>query len=50
MHHVFNMGIGMVAVVAADKADVAMRTIKTSKHKAWIIGEIQKGSSLARLS
>lgn len=49
MFHVFNMGIGMVAVVAADEAKTALKTIKTTKHEAWIIGTIEKGSGVTRL-
>ncbi|HAV61283.1 MAG TPA: phosphoribosylformylglycinamidine cyclo-ligase, partial [Verrucomicrobiales bacterium] len=49
MHQVFNMGIGMVAVVAADRADQALKLIKAAKHSAWIIGEITKGTGVTRL-
>ena len=47
MFQVFNMGIGMVVVVAAEKADVALAFIRAQKHSAWIIGEIAKGSGKA---
>jgi len=43
MYQVFNMGIGMVAFVAADQADTVLRSIKAAKHPAWIIGEVGKG-------
>jgi phosphoribosylformylglycinamidine cyclo-ligase len=49
MYHVFNMGVGMVAIVSADKADSALRTIRRSKHEAWIIGEIKKGKGKSRV-
>jgi phosphoribosylformylglycinamidine cyclo-ligase len=44
LYQVFNMGIGMVAIVSADKADAALKFIKAQKHKAWLIGEVVKGS------
>jgi phosphoribosylformylglycinamidine cyclo-ligase len=49
MHQVFNMGVGMVAVVAAEKADTALSLIKAEKHQAWIIGEIEKGNGVTRI-
>jgi phosphoribosylformylglycinamidine cyclo-ligase len=49
LYHVFNMGIGMVTVVAADKADAVLRFIKAQKHKAWVIGEVVKGKGEARV-
>jgi len=43
LYQVFNMGIGMVAIVAADRADAVLRFIGVQKQKAWIIGEVTKG-------
>jgi phosphoribosylformylglycinamidine cyclo-ligase len=43
MYQVFNMGIGMTAFVAAEKADAILATIKTHKLKAWPIGEVTRG-------
>jgi phosphoribosylformylglycinamidine cyclo-ligase len=43
LYQVFNMGIGMVAIVAADKADAVLKFIRAQKHKAWLIGEVVKG-------
>ena len=43
LYQVFNMGIGMVAIVAADKADAVLKFIRAQKHKAWVIGEVVKG-------
>ncbi|MGC8830116.1 MAG: phosphoribosylformylglycinamidine cyclo-ligase [Verrucomicrobiia bacterium] len=48
MYQVFNMGIGMTAVVSQDIADSALKLIKT-KFKAWVIGEIIKGAQKARV-
>ena len=49
LYQVFNMGIGMVAIVAADKADAVLKFINAQKHKAWIIGEVVKGKGEARV-
>jgi phosphoribosylformylglycinamidine cyclo-ligase len=44
MYRTFNMGIGMVMVVAKSEAGKAILEIKKSGLKAWTIGEIIKGS------
>ena len=49
LYQVFNMGIGMVAIVAADKADAVLKFIRAQKHKAWLIGEVVKGKGVARV-
>jgi phosphoribosylformylglycinamidine cyclo-ligase len=49
LYQVFNMGIGMVGIVSADKADAVLKFIKSQKHKAWIIGEIVKGKGISRV-
>ncbi|MCX8092181.1 MAG: phosphoribosylformylglycinamidine cyclo-ligase [Verrucomicrobiae bacterium] len=49
MYHVFNMGIGMVAIVAPERADAVLRFIRARKHRAWIIGEIVRGQGRTRL-
>jgi phosphoribosylaminoimidazole (AIR) synthetase len=43
------MGIGMVAIVAADKTDAVLKFIKAQKHKAWLIGEVVKGNGEAKV-
>jgi phosphoribosylformylglycinamidine cyclo-ligase len=49
LYQVFNMGIGMVAIVSTDKADAVMKFIHAQKHKAWLIGEVVKGKGEARV-
>jgi phosphoribosylformylglycinamidine cyclo-ligase len=49
LYQVFNMGIGMVAVVAADRAEAILKFIHAQKHKAWLIGEVVKGKGEARV-
>jgi phosphoribosylformylglycinamidine cyclo-ligase len=49
LYQVFNMGIGMVAIVSAGKADAVQKFIRAQKHKAWLIGEVVKGKGEARV-
>ena len=49
LYQVFNMGIGMAVIVAADKAEAVLRFIRAQEHKAWIIGEVVKGNGSTRL-
>lgn len=49
LYQVFNMGIGMVAIVAADKADGVLKFIRQQKHRAWPIGEVVRGSGESRV-
>lgn len=49
MYQVFNMGIGMVAIVAPEQADAALRFIRARKHRAWIIGEVVRGEGRAKI-
>ena len=44
MRKVFNMGIGMVAVVAAGDAHRALDVLRTAGHRASVIGEITPGA------
>jgi phosphoribosylformylglycinamidine cyclo-ligase len=49
LYQVFNMGIGMVAIVAADLAEAALKFIRAQKHPAWLIGEVVKGAGKSRV-
>jgi phosphoribosylformylglycinamidine cyclo-ligase len=49
LYQVFNMGIGMVVIVAADKADEVVRCIRGQKQKAWLIGQMVKGRGVVRV-
>jgi phosphoribosylformylglycinamidine cyclo-ligase len=44
MERVFNMGIGMVAVVAAEAADQAVGLLTARGVPAWLAGEVIRGS------
>jgi phosphoribosylformylglycinamidine cyclo-ligase len=43
MEHVFNLGVGMVAVVPESDALRAVDAVRAAKHDAWVIGEIADG-------
>ena len=49
LYQVFNMGIGMTVIVAADSANTVLRFIRAQKLRAWHIGEIVKGRGEARV-
>jgi phosphoribosylformylglycinamidine cyclo-ligase len=49
LYQVFNMGVGMVAIVAAEQAQNALKFIRSQKHRAWLIGEVMKGTGEARV-
>jgi phosphoribosylformylglycinamidine cyclo-ligase len=49
LYQVFNMGIGMVSIVSAAKADAVLKFIRAQKHQAWLIGEVVKGNGEARV-
>ncbi len=44
MRRVFNLGIGMIAVVARDDVEAAMRAAERTNVAAWLIGEIRAAS------
>jgi len=49
LYQVFNMGIGMVAIVAADKAEAILKFIRSQRHRAWLIGQVVKGRGEAQV-
>ena len=49
LYQVFNMGIGMVVIVAPAAAQAVLRSIRTAKHRAWTIGEVVKGQGKAQV-
>ena len=49
LYQVFNMGIGMTAIVAGDQAEAVLRFIRAQKQTAWVIGEVVKGTGIARM-
>jgi phosphoribosylformylglycinamidine cyclo-ligase len=49
LYQVFNMGIGMVSIVSAEKVNDVLKFIRAQKHDAWVIGEITKGKGETRV-
>ncbi|MBD0292937.1 MAG: phosphoribosylformylglycinamidine cyclo-ligase [Jiangellaceae bacterium] len=47
LERTFNMGVGMLAVVAAESADAALAMLTTRNLSAWIAGEIRSGDGTA---
>jgi phosphoribosylformylglycinamidine cyclo-ligase len=50
MEHVFNLGIGMLAVVAGGDAMQAVDSVRSNGHDAWIVGEVTEGHGRVYLS
>ncbi|MBQ7574687.1 MAG: phosphoribosylformylglycinamidine cyclo-ligase [Clostridia bacterium] len=42
MYNTFNMGIGMIVAVDADKADMAIKCLESAGEKAYILGKLEK--------
>jgi len=49
LYQVFNMGIGMTVVAAGDQADAVLRRIQSAGQKAWLIGEVVRGTGRSRV-
>ncbi len=49
LYQVFNMGVGMVVLVAADQADQVLRAIRAQHQAAWLIGQVVKGRGVTRV-
>ncbi len=43
MEHVFNLGLGMVAVVAPQDRRAALDAVRGAGQEAWIVGEVSEG-------
>ena len=43
MYNTFNMGVGMLAAVAAEDADAAVRCLRENGVKAYVCGEVERG-------
>lgn len=42
MVRTFNCGVGMIIIVAKDKLDAALNSLKENGEEAWVIGEVQE--------
>jgi phosphoribosylformylglycinamidine cyclo-ligase len=50
MERVFNLGVGMAAIVASADASTAIRMLTQAGVPAWVLGEIVDGTGKARLT
>jgi phosphoribosylformylglycinamidine cyclo-ligase len=50
LERVFNLGVGMTAVVARDSTDRALDLLTARGVPAWVLGEVVPGSGEARLN
>jgi phosphoribosylformylglycinamidine cyclo-ligase len=49
MEQVFNLGLGMLAVVPGDAVHPALDAVRTAGHEGWLVGEIRDGTGKASL-
>ena len=49
LYQVFNMGIGMIAIVANEAAHDVLNFINQAGHRAWTIGEVVSGRGKSRV-
>ncbi|MBN9691461.1 MAG: phosphoribosylformylglycinamidine cyclo-ligase [Verrucomicrobia bacterium] len=49
LYQVFNMGIGMTVTVAPEVVDDVLAAIRATRLKAWLIGEVVKGTGECRV-
>lgn len=49
MYNTFNMGLGMIVAVDADKAEKAVECLKEAGETAYIIGELQEGEKTVEI-
>jgi len=49
LYQVFNMGIGMTLIVAAESCGPVLKAVKARGQEAWLIGEVVRGSGIARV-
>ncbi|HEY1095455.1 MAG TPA: AIR synthase-related protein, partial [Glycomyces sp.] len=50
MERTFNMGVGMVAIVAPDQVDRSLAVLTARHVEAWTIGEVAEGDGGVKLS
>jgi phosphoribosylformylglycinamidine cyclo-ligase len=49
MRSVFNLGVGMLAVVSGDEGEHALDVVRSEGHDAWIVGEVVEGRGRVRV-
>jgi phosphoribosylformylglycinamidine cyclo-ligase len=43
MEHVFNLGLGMLAVVSAEDRFATLDAVRSAGHESWVVGEVSEG-------
>jgi phosphoribosylformylglycinamidine cyclo-ligase len=43
MQHVFNLGLGMLAIVAPEDRFATLDAVRAGGHEAWVVGEVSEG-------
>jgi phosphoribosylformylglycinamidine cyclo-ligase len=43
MSHVFNLGLGMLAIVAPEDRFATLDSVRAAGHEAWVVGEVLDG-------
>ena len=49
LYQVFNMGVGMTIIVAANRADEILKFIRGQGQRAWPIGQVIRGRGVVRI-
>jgi phosphoribosylformylglycinamidine cyclo-ligase len=49
MEQVFNLGLGMLAVVPGDAVPAALDAVRAAGHEAWVVGEVTTGRGHAQM-
>ena len=49
MEQVFNLGLGMLAVVPPDGLSPGLDTVRAAGHDAWVVGDIVDGHRRVRI-
>jgi phosphoribosylformylglycinamidine cyclo-ligase len=49
MRNVFNLGVGMLAVVSGDEGEQALDVVRSEGHDAWMVGEVVEGRGRVRV-
>ena len=46
MDRVFNMGVGMIAIVPPGEADPTVAALRAAGEVAWMLGEVESGEGV----
>jgi phosphoribosylformylglycinamidine cyclo-ligase len=46
MYRVFNMGVGMVAVVAPERVDEVLGRLRDAREEPWVLGRVEQGEGV----